>query len=267
MRAHSTTQPYQLVVLALLVGLLAACQPRPDEIAEIPTVAVLPTLPPTATLSPTETPTHTPTITLTPSDTPTPTATRTRMPTFTPVPIDVVGICAETMFNSIAYNQNACFGLENDEICAGFGVDNVELQPDVEERLLNRAGTSAATEDILSISTHYNLDDLLWGMALIYMGGDLAQNFDNANRIAMVVYGGTEVRSLVEIDEQAIARQSPNSPPLLDTPFSRMELISTPVDATCNFVPSGVLMQTTLPAVIEVNNVQINFTGTIHIAA
>jgi len=77
------------VMMALLLGLLAACgTPAVATTVVPPTVTqpsptVAPTSTPTA--APTDTPTPTPTSTATPTDTPTPTPTAT--PTFTPIPI------------------------------------------------------------------------------------------------------------------------------------------------------------------------------------
>ncbi len=69
---------YPLLLLVSL--LLVAC--GPDEVVELPTLAVLPTLEPTTT----PLPTATPTATFTPSTTPTPTTTTTPTPTITGTP-------------------------------------------------------------------------------------------------------------------------------------------------------------------------------------
>jgi hypothetical protein len=76
----------------LLIVLLAACNGAADEVGELPTLAVLPSLTPsnTPTITPTPTatasatPTPTPTATLTPTVTDTPTLTLTATPSITP---------------------------------------------------------------------------------------------------------------------------------------------------------------------------------------
>jgi hypothetical protein len=64
----------------LVLILAVACDRAPQEIADLPTVAQLPTLTPSLTLAPTETAT----LTLTPTETPTPTITPTETPSVTP---------------------------------------------------------------------------------------------------------------------------------------------------------------------------------------
>lgn len=66
--------------LTLALFLCAACDSAPQEIADLPTVAQLPTLTPSSTLAPTETSTAT----LTPTETQTPTITPTETLTVTP---------------------------------------------------------------------------------------------------------------------------------------------------------------------------------------
>lgn len=64
------------IIVSLLLTLMTACQPQPEQQIELPTLAVLPSLTPSDTPSPTNTPT----------DTPTPTATDTPTNTHTPTP-------------------------------------------------------------------------------------------------------------------------------------------------------------------------------------
>jgi hypothetical protein len=70
------------LIAAIVLLMVAACQPK-QQVVEIPTLAVLPSV--TATFTPTNTPTPTPTNTATPTDTPTltPTFTSTPLPTLT----------------------------------------------------------------------------------------------------------------------------------------------------------------------------------------
>lgn len=78
--------------LTLILFLGTACDSTPEAIAELPTIAQLPTLTPSSTSAPTETaistlpPTETPTSTITPTETPsvTPSATITDTPSPTP---------------------------------------------------------------------------------------------------------------------------------------------------------------------------------------
>lgn len=73
-----------LIMFALLVAVLAACAPESAE--PLPTLAVLPTLEPSATPTETLTPTITPTATATDTPTLTPTPTNTATATITPSP-------------------------------------------------------------------------------------------------------------------------------------------------------------------------------------
>lgn len=68
----------------LIIMLLAACESQREEVADLPTIMVLPTLPPTDTPTRTPSPTLTSTFTMTPSPTFTPTFTRTPTATITP---------------------------------------------------------------------------------------------------------------------------------------------------------------------------------------
>jgi hypothetical protein len=76
----------RLLLTALAVMLLAACQGESETVVELPTLAVLPSLTPshTPTLTPTPSPTPTETPTATPTNTPTPTNTWTATPSVTP---------------------------------------------------------------------------------------------------------------------------------------------------------------------------------------
>lgn len=77
--------PHVLLIL-LAVIVLAGCQGESETAAELPTLAVLPSLTPsdTPTLTPTSSPTPTETPTETPTNTPTPTNTWTATPSVTP---------------------------------------------------------------------------------------------------------------------------------------------------------------------------------------
>ncbi|MEL6151631.1 MAG: hypothetical protein AAFR56_18530, partial [Chloroflexota bacterium] len=57
----------QLLLIPLLFALLAACRPIPEQMVEVPTLAVIPTITPQPTFTDTATPTDTPS----PTDTPT----------------------------------------------------------------------------------------------------------------------------------------------------------------------------------------------------
>lgn len=76
-----------LLACAVLLLLIAGCEfQTPLATPVLPTVAVLPTLTPSATFTATPTPTNTPTATATATTTPTPTLTRTPTPTATRTP-------------------------------------------------------------------------------------------------------------------------------------------------------------------------------------
>jgi hypothetical protein len=267
MREHSKTRPARLVALVLLAVMMTACQPSPEQLQEPPTLAVLPTLPPTQTPEVTPTWTLTPTATLTPSVTPTPAASRTPFPTFTPVSVDVGAACAELYFSAIAFTRSGCFGQENGEICAGPGVREVQVAENVSGSLLRRPGNTTFANDIRAFQTDYTPTDNLFGLALVYLGGDMERAFGLADRLAMIVYGGTTVRNLVNDPTADAVRPLASGGDVVNTPFSRIELTSESLDPTCNFLPTGMVIQTTAPALIEVNNVRLRFDGTIHIGA
>lgn len=77
-----------LAVILILIAALstAACAPQPQQVGELPTVFVLPSLTPSHTPTETHTPTATSTASATPTPTLTPTATSTATPTATNTP-------------------------------------------------------------------------------------------------------------------------------------------------------------------------------------
>jgi hypothetical protein len=257
---------FTLLLLALVV--LAGCGPTGNEIAGLPTVAVLPTdaPSPTATTIPSDTPTPTVTPTFTPSPTFTPIPTR--RPTQTPIPTDITADCAASLFGALESTVNVCIGTESGFGCNGSGNLDAEPQPNYEESgILRIRGSRDPLEDVRQLSTPLDPQNGIYGIGTGYLNGDLDGFFPSGQRVGMVVLGGTTVRNGVDHPElqQAYRSQNPTIERPLLAAFTRMEVSAAPLPEGCEFIPTGLLLQATRPASIELNGMIMEFTGTVHV--
>lgn len=260
------------VCVIVIVVVLAACRPTPEQLVELPTLA--PTSTPTATPTPTVTPT--PTASHTPTNTPTPTNTNTRLPTFTPIPTETPipaaqqcrRVVAEAAETAVLY----CDGTNADEACNAYPVVDAEADALSQRRvLIANLGNKARIQDIRAIETAAMAADTgIWGLALLKLNGYLGDSLEPGRYSSIVLFGGTTFTSLVppeviQIEENA-GIPIVDRPPI-DPPMTRFTVTTSPPPEGCEFIPHQLLLQSPSAVRFEVNGVLLDVTGTVLITA
>lgn len=266
-------------ICMLIVGLillLAACQPGPEQLVVLPTQAALPTIP-TATETPIPLPTSTPRPTLPPTFTPTftPTATASRTPTIPPTEdrTRIERACSRTLDAALLQLARGCDGTEPGHICYGSPLVTADNYPDIAEpdALLSVEDTAPLSHILRVQTSRANLQGETMGTAYVQFGGDVLDAPRNQPVLAMALLGGATLVNRIpsETEQAEFAARFPADapPPPPPPPMTRLGLVTGSPSIDCNDIPSGVLLQTTAPARIDINGSLLDIEGTVYLTA
>ena len=259
--------------LLLVAVLMAACRPEPEALVLMPTVALFPTRtatptppPPTPTNRPTATPTPvlsaTPTLTIAPTLTTAPTATIGT----TPFPV----FCEETLTQAVQRAVDACDGTLPGLVCMGTRDTAVSLSL-AEQNPRTRSGDTFPTDIVTQIDAA-PLDALngIYGVGLARLDASQLGPLPIGQDISLLLFGGGTLQNQIlsrteQLDVQVatpVNRQTEFDPPM--TRF----LVETGVPNTrCDFVPTGLLVQSPGPAQLSINTLDLDMSGTLLVQA
>ncbi len=261
--------------LLWLVLVLVACRPEPEPLVLMPTVAVFPTRTPTASPPPmTDTPTPTtPDPTTTATQTPSP--TRTLAPTFTPVtqtatPATVFpDFCAATLNRAIE-RAAACTEMLPGQVCAGTRDVTIDLFSTNQDPRVSSGDTATADNTRRLITEPLDALSNIYGVALARLAADQAGPLPEGEVISLLLYGGGTLENqvpsrAVQLDELAAtpANRQTDYPP----PMTRFLVDTGAPNTRCDFVPTGLIVQSPRAAELTINEIDLRVNGTLVVFA
>lgn len=258
-----------IIIVGVIVSLIllgTGCQPTPERLVPLPTVASLPTL------TPLPTQTFTPIPTITPFPTFTPRSTRIPIPTETPDANAPVRACVERAENSLALLRAQCADSDVDTVCHGSSQIEETIKPrrvDEERVEFLGPGSTLLADDVDTLNlSQMDTERGLWGTTMIRIANDFEGQLPEDELITILGFGGTVIQNLSpRLSEQRenIQATPSNQRGAYAYPFGRLMLVTSRPPIRCQFVPVGIVVQTSTPAVLEVNRTLIEFVGTVHI--